>query len=525
MRLVLVIFVITITVQFSRASTWYWVEFEDKDTATNMLPVIGDALVKVKKTMGYSDYDWYDIPVNTQYIHKVKSTADSLFYVLNWFNAVVVFATEQQVDSIKIFDFVKRVYTLEDEVEVLPNSKKGKVNFNQDYRRLNWQINTLEGHLFKSRNIDGAGVRIAVLDVGFKGLHAMPQFKLLLAEDRFIDAWDFTFNTKIDFEGSAKHGAEVTSFVSGKVNGYNNGLATGAELLLAKVYDKKLPNKLTEIAWIKAVEWAYNNGARLVNSSLGYTGEHHKHKHIVGNLCRMSVAANLAAKKGMLIVNAAGNDAMGTWRRIAFPADADSALTVGAISSKTGTATAYSSVGPTKNLKLKPNVTALGDVQLPNKNGSLYNMSGTSFAAPLVTGFAACILQLQPNLKPMALKAIIEEVSTLHPYFDYSHGYGVPRAGLYFETDTFNVDSPTVSLDKSPSYLQEGYFKFNYLHDKYHNTQIFYQIVDKVGFIKSYYVASFDKLDDPLKINFSDLEKGDLIRVFHRGTFIETIYK
>lgn len=512
--------------QVSKAQTWYWIEFTNKDTAVDMQTIISSDLAEAKQIMGYEAYDWYDIPVTKSNIDQVSAIVDSVYYVLNWFNATVVFATDEQVDSLKTFGFVKRTYTLEAEVEISANAKRVNNNVDKEsYKRLNWQINTLEGHLFKERGITGKGIRIAVLDVGFKGFYKVPQLKSLLSDKRVVDAWDFSMNTKVDFETSMKHGTEVTSFIVGEVNNYSNGLATEAELLLAKVFDNSLPNKITEIAWIKALEWAYNGGARLVNSSLGYTGDHHKHKHLVGDLCRMSVAANLAAKKGMLVVNAAGNDAMGNWRRIAFPADADNALTVGAISPLTGTSTAYSSVGPTKNLKLKPNVTALGDVRLPNKKGALYSMTGTSFAAPLVTGFAACLLQLQPSLKPIALKSLIEEVSTLYPYFDYSHGYGVPRAGLYFGTDTFNVDSPIVTLTKSPNYLKDGYYTFNYLEDKYHNTQIFYQILDKSGYIKAYYVASFDQLDDPLKIDFTELEKGDLIRVFHRGTFIETIYK
>ena len=173
---------------------------------------------------------------------------------------------------------------------------------------------------------------------------------------------------------------------------------------------------------------------------------------------------------------------------------------------------------PQKRLSVKPNVTAVGNV-FWYSDKSLKRLEGTSFSTPLVTGYAACVLQNQPHLKPMNLIDTIQKTSSLYPYFDYSHGYGVPRATLYFGEDTIKGEKPSIELLKSPNYLVDGYYYFKYLNNK--GSQVFYQIIHKEGYIRDYKVVTFEKNNDSPKIYFKDLSKGELIRVFHRGTYIE----
>ena len=128
----------------------------------------------------------------------------------------------------------------------------------------------------------------------------------------------------------------------------------------------------------------------------------------------------------------------------------------------------------------------------------------------------------------MDLIDTLQKSSSLYPYYDYVHGYGVPRATLYFGIDSVFRGAPSIELEKSPSYLQEAYYTFKYLSNE--GTQIFYQILDQKGYIKEYYVVRFgedsktgEDYGESPKLYVKNVDKGDKIRVFHRGTFIERI--
>lgn len=522
MKNIAIILFLTCNSAFSQMEA-FLVSFKDKPVGDfNPHAYFHQDAIKAKQAMGLPLYDWYDLPLNNQYVQTIQSIIDSTGYNLRWFNGLVIYASVEKATSLLQLPFVKSISSLSS--ELVPTAERYfPEDVQEDFKIFDWQLQTLGKSYFDDKNLNGKGVKICIVDVGFDkaDLNSLINRYIINRTDTF--AWDFALNKALDFSKGHPHGGQVASFVAGKINGHSVGLATEANLIFAKMNALFKTNKTREEAWLKAVEWAHQQGARLVNSSLGYSGNRsHKHDKLTGDSCLMSRAANLSARKGMLVVSSAGNDGTTLWKRIAFPADADSALTVGAISPETGVRTSYSSYGPTFNAKLKPNVSALGDVFWWNGD-RLQEISGTSFSSPIITGFAACILQDNPSLKPMDLVDTIQKSSSLYPYFDYSHGYGVPQASKYFNADTIQADSATVTIEKSPSYLQEGYYSFEY--KSHNNSQIFYQIVNKKGIIKEYNVVKFEFKNDAPKIYYSDLEKGDKIRVKHRGTFIEVVHK
>lgn len=508
----------------SFANKGYFVSFKDKNTISQFDPnnYFDPKAIENKLNMGLPLFDWYDLPVDSEYVSVVSELSDSLGYQLRWFNGVTVYCSQDIIQEISKLSFVKSVKAWEG--ELIPTGKKEKspFQFKKDCEVFNWQLNTMGGEILQKKQLKGKGIRIAIIDVGFFGADKDLQLKPLFDEKRVVDTWDFIKKEPINFNKGENHGTYVTSFVAGKIDSFQVGHAPEAEILLAKMQTALSRNKSMEEAWIKAVEWSHQKGARIVNSSVGYTGASHTHTMLTGDSCKMSIAGNLAARKGLLVVSSAANEATNSWHYIGFPADADSVLTVGAISNLTGVRTNYSSYGPTKDLRLKPNVTSIGNVYLTD-GSSFKQLSGTSFSSPLVAGYAACILQNQPDLKPMELMDTIQKSSTLYPYFDYSHGYGVPRASLYFGTDTVKSDTASVILLPSPRHLVDGYYYFKY--NNYPGTQIFYQIVDAEGFIREYHVIKFDKKDDSPKIMYDELGSGEKIRVFHRGTYIEEEYR
>lgn len=505
------------------AKNGYFVSFHDKVDMADFDPYVyfDPKAIENKVLMNLPLYDWYDLPVQPEYVSIVAGLSDSLGYELRWLNGVTVYCSVENLEEIAGLPFVKTISSWDSSIEAT-SKKETHEQFVKDCEIFKWQLNTMGGDLLQEKGLKAEGIRISIIDVGFNGADKDKQLAHLFENDKIIEAWDFIAKKPINYNGGESHGTYVASFVAGEIDSFQVGHAVDSELLLAKMKSIFSKNKSMEEAWIKAVEWSHQKGARVVNSSVGYTGYNYTHEMLTGKVCKMSLAGNLAARKGMLIVNSAANEGQNNWKMIGFPSDADSVLTVGAINRIEGVRTGYSSYGPTKDLRLKPNVNALGNVFW--SDGEWFRkLEGTSFSSPLVAGYVACILQNQPHLKPMDLLDTIQKSCSLYPYFDYSHGYGVPRASLYFGVDTIKSDSASVELVKNANHNVDGYFEIKSTDKE--RVQVFYQIVDKEGYIKRYWVVEFDEHDDLPRIDFSELNKGDIIRVFHRGTFIEEVYK
>jgi hypothetical protein len=93
----------------------------------------------------------------------------------------------------------------------------------------------------------------------------------------------------------------------------------------------------------------------------------------------------------MILVNSAGNSGAGTWKRIGFPGDARDVLTVAALSADSINAT-FSSVGPTYDGRVKPDVAARGvAAALIDGRGIITKANGTSFATPITCGMVAAV--------------------------------------------------------------------------------------------------------------------------------------
>ena len=161
---------------------------------------------------------------------------------------------------------------------------------------------------------------------------------------------------------------------------------------MARTERVAVENETEEVLWLMAMEWADANGADIINTSLGYASEEYFNYQMDGKTSIIARAANMAAKKGILVLVSAGNSGDSDWKYIATPADADSVLTIGAITSS-GIHRSFSSFGPTADFRMKPNVVAYGDVMGASKKG-ISKTQGTSFSCPLVAGYAACVWQI-----------------------------------------------------------------------------------------------------------------------------------
>ncbi len=148
------------------------------------------------------------------------------------------------------------------------------------------------------------------------------------------------------------------------------------------------------------------------------------------------------AQKGMILVNSAGNSGMGSWKKIGVPADADHILTVGAMLADDPHKIApFSSVGPTQDQRVKPDVVALGaPARLVNGRGVIMDDMGTSFSAPIVCGLMACLWQALPKMTADQMIELIRQTSSNYAHPDNVYGYGVPNFWLAYQIGTYNTD-------------------------------------------------------------------------------------
>jgi serine protease AprX len=509
-RKLIIFILILFSFQFVEAQK-YWVFFTDKkDVSFNPYSYFDEKAIERREKMGIPLNHYTDYPLNQDYVSQINKNVDTLFTQTRWFNAVSVYANQTQLDVIRAFPFVKEIKAIEGIPQYASYQTKDYDTTklcDLDYL-IKGQMDVMQAELFKEKGIDGSGLRIAIFDGGFPTVDVNPAFEHIRKDGRIIKTWDFTKN-KENVYRSSSHGTMVLSCIAGIINGKQIGMATGAEFLLAKTEINREPFSEEE-NWLAALEWADKNGADIVNSSLGYTYHRYFPEDMDGKTAFVTRAANMAASKGILVCNAAGNEGTDAWEIIGAPADADSILSIGGIDPYSKMHINFSSYGPTADKRMKPNVCAYGLAVVAGKK-KITSAYGTSFASPLVAGFVACAWQTMPESTNMEMFDKIQESGSLYPYFDYAHGYGVPQASFFVSENkqanqSFDLkmvgEKLQVILIDEPTGEENDYF--------------YYNIMDKNGVIEKYTVLSVYK-KEILEINISSLTSGNTVNFHYKG--------
>jgi hypothetical protein len=443
----------------------YWVTLRDK-SGVRFAPAryFSPAAQARRIRQHLPAFEATDLPVRADYVAAIAAQVDTVTLVSRWFNAVACRATPAQAAAVRGLPGVRSVEAWpQREVEAAKFSRKStrtpspqgpkvptpKPISANDYVLARRQTAALDGAALRAAGLDGKGLRIAVFDVGFRGLKEHPAFRELVAEKRIVATHDFLRNRDDVFIGGG-HGTEVMGCLAGRlpmsptaVPGLALGLAPAAEYLLARTEQLHRERYAEEEAWLAAVEWADRLGADIINSSLAYTEQRYFPEQMDGRRSLIARAANLAARKGVLVVSAAGNDGDDDWVRIGTPADADSVLAIGGLDPETGLHVDFSSFGPTADRRPKPNLAAFGIVLSTTPGGNYERLEGTSFASPQVAGFAACLWQQHRKLTAMQVFQGLEKSAELYPYFDYAHGYGRPRFAHFTPAKSETAAMPT----------------------------------------------------------------------------------
>lgn len=278
------------------------------------------------------------------------------------------------------------------------------------------------------------------------------------------------------------HGSRTAALAVGYQGGRYIGASPAAELYVAKtekninLYGVKYELQVEEDIWIKGLEWLERKGVDIVNSSLAY-GEWYSYEQRDGKTSPTSRAASMAADRGVLVVNAAGN-VIKSAPYIIPPADAEGILTVGGVDTlglwwEQTVTTAGSAVGPTADGRLKPELVGPAKgvyvINVDDTQSLYYYGAGTSFATPLVAGCAALILEAHPEYRgnPDTLITLLEMSATNAGSPNDTLGYGIPDVysaiqPLPEEIDTFfrNELLPVYPNPFNPSLSELIYFPF-----------------------------------------------------------------
>ncbi|MBQ4442350.1 MAG: S8 family serine peptidase [Bacteroidales bacterium] len=520
MKKIIAIFVFLSVSVTMFAQNFYWVFFTDKNNTTFDPYSYFDAKAIERYQLNKLDlYDISNYPVNERYTDAVNALTEENVGVSRWLNAQAVMATETEIKMVEQLPFVDRVQLIATEAALAQAPvATGRENVEALDATMK-QVALMQGEKFQARNINGKGVRIAVFDGGFPDVDTHPAFKHLRDNHQIVKTWNFA-NKKEHVYGYNSHGRMVLSCIAGIMNDTTMlGLAPGAEFLLARteVEAEKLKE---EVWWVQALEWADQNGAHIVSSSLGYGIDLHSLKDMDGKTSVVAKGASMAAAKGILVCTAMGNEGSdGDWKMMVTPADVDGVLSVGAVSSLE-TMESYSSFGPTADGRRKPNVVACGNDMVASGKGNFTYAQGTSFATPMTSGFAACVKQMHPEWTATQLLEEIEKSANHYPYYDYAFGYGVPQAGYF--TDGPKAAKHSFDLMEDENYL------YIVPVNPYENLKVFYNYQNGDGSINDYFVVKFltDKIVTPqssFRIDKSDLENGQTVNIWYNDQYAKYV--
>ena len=497
----------------------YWVFFTDKQGVHfDPYTYFHRNAIERRINAGIPLNDITDYPLNEIYVGSISKLCDSITIESRWMNAVKVWGcNENELEQIKSLVYVKSVekaangsLLLASKEEIITNSLKEK-----DIKLAAQQLDHLGVDAFKKAGISGKGVRVAVFDAGFPGFDKHEAFEKHRVENRIGASWNFLKKNEDVYRG-VTHGTMTAGCVAGISKDMQTGLAIDCELLLAITEFGRTEPYREEEYWLAAAEWADKNGADMISSSLGYSFERYFYKDMNGQTSLVSRAARMATRKGILVVNSAGNEYSNSWQFIITPADVDSVLAVGGVDPETGYHISFSSIGPNSKNIMKPNVCAFGHVCTANKKG-FSQVDGTSFSCPLITGFAACALQAHPDLKgkPMELFDLIQRNSSLYPYFDYMHGYGVPQASKVMKIAA--PQKPTFDFDLRDDGLIIRLKEIN-LVDAVTQAKkpVYYHIENEKGVIVDYYLITAEE-QEVIKFEFRIYKKGQKLMVHYDG--------
>lgn len=396
-----------------------------------------------RRTKYHIALDNTDLPVNPFYIEQVVAKGVTYLNQSKWLNQVLIYCTDTAIiHSIETLPFVKsaaaavlrapstrvkideRVQPIKPSLSAVAAGMGDTLN----YGASSDQVHIHHGEFLHNKGYFGNGITIAILDAGFyhykelKAFDSIRLYKQVLAEKDFVD-----YDNSVDEDN--EHGMYCLSTIAANVPGTMIGTAPHAKFWLLRSEDAASEKLIEEQNWVAAAEFADSAGADMISSSLGYfyfddPSFNHSYADIYANSTFVSRGAEIAANKGMIVTNSAGNEGSSEWHYIIFPADADSVCTVGAISADSSIAS-FSSYGYPG--RIKPDIVSVGlNTTIWGTNNEPVTGSGTSFSNPNINGLIACLWEAFPAYNNMTILNAVYQSANGYNNPDNHFGYGIP---------------------------------------------------------------------------------------------------
>lgn len=403
----------------------YWVAFTDKKGTPYSIAkpeaYLSPRAIELRKAHGIP-IDERDLPVNPDYVRQVLAldTAARCFTTSKWLNGMTVYALrddmKEAVGRLPFVASVERTITMKEPeppkepAYVFPGSGGAVRHTYQadlrqgddfDYGKAAHQMRVNNVQWLHRMGFRGEGMQMMVLDGGFQNIDTISCFEALRSDHRLLGARNFVQPEK-DPMRKHTHGTMVLSCIASYLPGKLVGTAPMVQVYVAQTEDGRSENRIEEDNWVAGLEYADSLGCQVLNSSLGYTTfddtvNQRTYADLTGEVSRASRAAAIAATKGLLICNSAGNEGGKKWKYIGAPADAKDILSVGAVNVE-GKRAYFSSFGPTADGRIKPDACAVGrNTYISTPVGVITIADGTSFSSPMLSGMVACLWQAFPE--------------------------------------------------------------------------------------------------------------------------------
>lgn len=441
----------------------FFVSFTDKPEKS--APALSERAIEQRQKWDIP-IDGADYPVSKLYVDSLRKIGATVHHTSRWFNGATCTMTDMQAAKVADWTFVISVeMTRMDKPSGAPVSKQRDVPSSQaeGVRTLTNDVELVTEkqlalynlHPLHDLGYHGQGILMTICDGGFTNANTLSCFR----QQQELGHFDFTDDADDFYGNTGTHGTQCLGTISGMLEYEYYGAATMADyyLMRSEEAETESPKEMDNL--VAALETADSLGTNIFSVSLGYVWFDNDewsltYSDLDGRSTRASRAATIAARKGMLVCVAAGNEGNKPWKRLCVPADADSVLTVGAVNGS-GVIGSFSSYGPSADGRIKPEVCAVGvNTALINPLGETTFGNGTSYATPLLAGLAATLWSALPDENAMQIRErIIRSASHYGNPDPANHfGYGIPDAYAAYMNTTTIINTPVSSAARK--YIQ-----------------------------------------------------------------------
>jgi hypothetical protein len=443
-------------------SYYYRVYFKDKGISPESYSasdLLSERSIRRRVKAGITVPDINDIPVSSEYLKGISSYGLTLHCKSKWMNTAV-FKTQSPIDMnvLRNLSYISNVKLVK-----IPGIKSGfndKLFFVTEQLALppyDRPVTQLNGLALHEAGFTGKNMLIAILDGGFINSDNISSLEDLRTRNGIIATHDFVKNSAFVYNAH-NHGTAVLSVLAGNIPGYISGSAPDADYILLKTEDVDSEFPCEEDFWAAGAEYADSAGVDIISSSLGYynfddPSMDYKISDLDGNTAFVTKVADIAASKGILVVNSAGNERDNPWQKIIFPSDGDSVLAAGAVDGN-NIISSFSSAGPSTDGRIKPDNAAMGvSVPVQIVSNVVSRSSGTSFSCPVLSGFAACLMQAAPEAGTQEIIEMLHFSGDRYSHPDSLYGYGIPDLikALFFLREKHSPGAGEMTVFPNPT--------------------------------------------------------------------------